>query len=538
MDFVKHLNLFGVEAKEIPCIVGENVPTADTVGEVGSLYMDSETGEIYKCVSANDNTYEWERAVNKSDIDNLEKALKGYSDSKTDDIVDSLLTKYITNFTETDPRNGTTVTLNDNKVHVLHEEFDNSEGLFRYCVIGFPLGVVSKLKDKTFVYKTDVPFNNIVLTSGDATSINPVLGSVQSLNNIEFSPYDVVMASSNVPSETDIIYLAFMLSNRKTDAVHPYVEGDVEVYRVGTLFANSQKYITCWGDSLTAIGGWTTKLQKLSGLTVYNGGVGGENTDCITARQGADAMTVNNITIPADTRAVLLASVNDGGILTEFGNRVKPALQFLANLNPVMIGGVEGSISKTDEGWFFTRTTAGETVTIDRPTAIRTNHDINHNSPYLMVIYVGQNDAKYESDHATINENMEKLIRKHRLMIEHAHAENVIILGLSSGTAESRATYETAMRKEFGRRFISLREYLSTPIYDGEGNITSCYGLADQNLEAGSVEYNGVTYNALEEIAVGSVPHQCLRDNVHYTSATMEVIGNLIYKKCCELGIF
>ena len=464
-------------------------------------------------------------------------------------------TEYITDFTETDPQKGTEVTVNGNKVHLLHEEFDNSAGLWRYCLIAFPLGVVSELKDKVFSYKTDVPFDNILLITAP-TSTQKNFGVMDSYNGKEFVPYDIAMSKTTPPNKTDTLYMGFMLSNLKTQSVHPYVEGDITVYKVGNIVADklsdnlqaeldakylsndtTEKYITCWGDSLTAMGGWTTKLQELSGLTVHNGGVGGENTDCIIARQGADAMTVNNVTIPANAVAMLLARNSDNGILTEFGNRVKPALQHASNLNPVMIGDVEGTLYKADSGWFFTRSKAGEEVVIDRPTAIRTNHDINHNSPYLMVIYMGQNDAKYDSSNANIEENLAELIRKHRLMIEHAHAENVIVLGLSSGTAESRATYEATMRKEFGRNFISLREYLATPIYDG-GNIVSCYGLADQNLEMGTAEYNGTTYNSVDEIAVGAVPHQLLRDNVHYTNDTMTVVGNYVYKKCCELGIF
>lgn len=88
-----------------------------------------------------------------------------------------------------------------------------------------------------------------------------------------------------------------------------------------------------------------------------------------------------------------------------------------------------------------------------------------------------------------------------------------------------------------------LLKYLSKllptlTIYNDDGEIISCYGLNDQNLEAGSTEYNNQTYVALDEIAVGTVPHQILADSVHYTSGTKTVIGDLIYKRCCELGIF
>lgn len=53
MNYVKSLNLFGVEAKEIPCITGNGAPTTATEGAVGCLYMDidSEHKDIYKCIS-------------------------------------------------------------------------------------------------------------------------------------------------------------------------------------------------------------------------------------------------------------------------------------------------------------------------------------------------------------------------------------------------------------------------------------------------------------------------------------------------------
>lgn len=49
MNFVESLNMFGVDAKEIPCIKGNGAPTTETVGEIGLLYLDTETGALYKC---------------------------------------------------------------------------------------------------------------------------------------------------------------------------------------------------------------------------------------------------------------------------------------------------------------------------------------------------------------------------------------------------------------------------------------------------------------------------------------------------------
>lgn len=293
-------------------------------------------------------------------------------------------------------------------------------------------------------------------------------------------------------------------------------------------------YITCWGDSLTAMGGWTTELQTLSGMTVNNGGTGGENSQTIMARQGGDIMTINNITIPATTTPVLIASRStETGIPTWFGNKVTPLLQGGgSHVNPCRIGDVMGTLAWTgssysdpDGTWTFTRSTAGEAVTIDRPTAIRTNFDMNKNSPHLMIIFMGQNGGWSDND---------DLIWQHQRMIDHAHAKNILVLGLSSGSAESRQSYEAAMQREFGRYFLSLRQYLAHPIYDGQGtaaeNIVSCYGLADAGLTP--------TDQDLDAIRTGTVPPQCLIDSVHYTTATRTVVGQLIYKYCRELNLF
>ncbi|AJR04765.1 hypothetical protein [Siansivirga zeaxanthinifaciens] len=292
----------------------------------------------------------------------------------------------------------------------------------------------------------------------------------------------------------------------------------------------ASNYITCWGDSLTASGGWTAELQSLSGMTVYNGATGGENVYTIPARQGGDVMIVNNITIPATRTPVLIADRDiDGGIKTQNGYIATPLLQGGDHVNPCYIGDIKGTLEWTGSGhaditgdWVFTRAESGNEVVINRPTAIRTDFDINKNNPHLQVIFMGQNGG-YKS--------LKELVKQHRLMIEHSRAKHTIVLGSSSGSTASRAEYENTMKSEFGRYFISLREYLSTPIYDKDGTtIISCYGLDDAGLTP--------TQSDLDLIAIGQVPSQLLTDGIHYTLTAKKIIGNMLYKKCKDLNIF
>ena len=175
----------------------------------------------------------------------------------------------------------------------------------------------------------------------------------------------------------------------------------------------------------------------------------------ITWLLGLALILINNITIPAGTTPVLIADRDvDGGLDTALGHTVTPLLQGGAHFNPCFIGDVQGTLQWTGSGhsdltgdWVFTRAEAGSEVIINRPTAIRTDFDINKNKPHLQVIFIGQNGGYNDID---------ELIKQHKYLIEHSQAKHTVILGLSSGSAVYRADYEKAMRKEFGRLFISL----------------------------------------------------------------------------------
>ena len=74
MNYVDKLNFFGVEAMQSPCIKGEGAPTTSTEAAVGFFYMDTLSGDVYKCVAVNGNAYTWEPFNQSSggNIDQLE----------------------------------------------------------------------------------------------------------------------------------------------------------------------------------------------------------------------------------------------------------------------------------------------------------------------------------------------------------------------------------------------------------------------------------------------------------------------------------
>lgn len=59
MEYVKHLNLFGVDVKEIPCIPGTGAPTLETEGTAGLFYLDTDTSMLYLCTGAVEGGFGW-----------------------------------------------------------------------------------------------------------------------------------------------------------------------------------------------------------------------------------------------------------------------------------------------------------------------------------------------------------------------------------------------------------------------------------------------------------------------------------------------
>lgn len=283
-------------------------------------------------------------------------------------------------------------------------------------------------------------------------------------------------------------------------------------YALKTDLPDTTKRIICWGDSLTAGGGWTTKLANLSGLEVINCGTGGENSNTIAARQGADCIIVNNVTIPAGTTAVQLTDY-DTKFTTYMGRKVTPLLQGgSVHVNPCMLGDVEGTLKWTgstyDDStgvWTFTRSVAGEEVNITRPAHLTTYADrtYNNNTNNVHIFFVGTNDGVFDVD---------EMIDKIRLMIDHSGTHEYLVLGLTRILSEG---YKDKFKAAFGRKWLDLHGYLVS------------YGLEDSGIEA--------TEEDTAAIESDQVPPSLLMDAVHYTETTKNLIGIQVYNRIRDL---
>lgn len=284
--------------------------------------------------------------------------------------------------------------------------------------------------------------------------------------------------------------------------------------------------IVCWGDSLTygAHGGGVTYPLTLEAMIaenfgddrkvpVINMGVGGENTVTILGRNGAVPYVLSeDLAIPGDSTPV------DVYYTSRDGRKVAPLRQGKAGVNPVVIGGIEGTLSITQEthvskefSYQFTRTAPGEAKTIPAGTEIVTDASSKY-LDYLPVVFMGQNGGY--TDFAD-------LIRQQRAIIDHqsANRDRFLIVGLHTGTAESRADLEKAMAAEYGSKYINLREYMAT----------------DAMADAGLIP----TEEDLAQMKKGSTPYSLMvPDRCHFNGTGYALIGRLIYRTMVKLGYF
>ena len=53
-NYVKGFNLFGVKARQIPCLTGKGEPSNELALRIGLLYINEDNGDMYKCIKGNE----------------------------------------------------------------------------------------------------------------------------------------------------------------------------------------------------------------------------------------------------------------------------------------------------------------------------------------------------------------------------------------------------------------------------------------------------------------------------------------------------
>ncbi|MGN0512702.1 MAG: hypothetical protein ACI4GD_00390 [Lachnospiraceae bacterium] len=299
-------------------------------------------------------------------------------------------------------------------------------------------------------------------------------------------------------------------------------------------------HIVCCGDSLTeGIGGngvnypdvLNSKIQKyiaerieasdleenekqllLDEIFEYeidNKGEAGESSISIVARCGGIPIITT-----ANTEFDTLQKKMKIDFLTIDGKSVEPWHSYDEEypIN-VSIGGIEGALFfDTDEySYFFSRDVVGKKQSIPAGTQIIPYDAVGKDD--VVVIWMGQNGG-YDT--------FEELIEQQKSLIPEDKLKEgmYLILGLTSGTQQERASLEAALENEYGKNFINLRQELS-----GERvkEFVSEISKEDEEL-----------------MKTGHVP-QCLRapeDMVHLNEYGYEMVAQIVFERMLELDFF
>lgn len=300
----------------------------------------------------------------------------------------------------------------------------------------------------------------------------------------------------------------------------PYLEKEIAEIN------NPNFIIEYWGDSLTQGNQDGTGVSRASVLqsllgenyTIRNWGSGGEKSNTIACRQGGLSFVVKpNQTIPASGYVYLDIVDNEGRAVN-----MRSSLSG-ANVNPCYINGIKGTLSN-GETWGespykFVRSESGNELVINRPTTLITNAQLKKDKNNVLIIEMGQNGG-YDND-------INVLIRQIKQMIDFANVSKYLVCGFVS-SVEANFERNESLSNAFGRHFIDVMAYLSTPIYDDSKAIISSYGLGDAGLTA--------TTQDITDITNGFVPSSLKYDSVHFNQYGYTVQANLEYQRGKELG--
>ena len=303
-------------------------------------------------------------------------------------------------------------------------------------------------------------------------------------------------------------------------------------------FEKYKNFIVYYGDSLTMYGGWTQIVEQKSGMTGYNFGIGGENVPTIACRAGGDSMIVPaGVTIGKSASIVPIADKN--GIGTLLGYKAFPNRNGSTNdlgklVNPIYIGESKQpfllyrSGSNDTESWGVAAcdeslniVSLSNPFVVNSPMLIRCSKNTEeYQSPKVLFIFIGTNSGGYET--------LDEYIMFNKLIQNHIGAQHTVFLGITIGsssdyfpngqTITTYSDYYQRMKVEFGTSFIDLHDYLMK------------YGLIDAGMTPTSSDD--------EAISAGKIPTSLTTDGVHYTSTAKQLIGNYIYRRCCEINVF
>ena len=272
--------------------------------------------------------------------------------------------------------------------------------------------------------------------------------------------------------------------------------------------------IVCIGDSLTHGTGeegtdYPSVLKnQLESHEIYipvvNMGVGGENTVTIGGRMGGIPFKLNEFTIPSGIEETPISFIDSKD------KEVTPLIAgFDRGMNPCKVMGVEGNITiDEDRNYYFTRKKEGRETPVPKETEVETFAGKEYRD-YIFVLFMGENGGYRDT---------EELIRQQQMIIDkqRKNKDKFIIIGLTTGSEESRKEQDSAMQEKWGEHYLNIRKYL-------------CEYALDECLE-------NLSEKDVEKCKKGTVPKYLRIDDIHYNDLGYRILAEAVYEKLEKLG--
>ena len=309
--------------------------------------------------------------------------------------------------------------------------------------------------------------------------------------------------------------------------------------------------IVCWGDSLTAgssgnvsypgtlqkyidaylcdIYNFASTIEGAGGypqmdwskftvsIPVVNMGSGRESSATILGRSGVSPYVIGKkVEIPAEVESVEIV------LKSPDGYDVTPLTAGNAGLNPVVIEGVEGTITRENNGYKnvyrFTRTEPGEAVTVEKGAEVQ-SASVDAYRDYLHIVWLGTYDS-FTRPEKLVSDTKALLSRQANNPERYLVLGPCAINGSWSTTSTTMDNIDSAMQQTFGNHYINVRKYLMTD------------GMTDAGLS--------MTKNDSMAVSQGKIP-ESFRSNASgadLNSVAYKLIGKLVYGRMDALGFF
>lgn len=265
-----------------------------------------------------------------------------------------------------------------------------------------------------------------------------------------------------------------------------------------------------FGDSMTdnygapALPSYTTHLQDLLGVPVYEGGVSSQMSTEIALRQGGirPRLVFPSNEVPASGSVTVTLDVAGdwrNGFAWSFAGTV---------------AGVIGVLAKsTTNVWTFARTTAGAAVPIHRTGALFECSEGTVHRDRIQILWAGRNNVN-----PTIN------VRDVKAMIRNLTPARprYLVLSVTNNSLESSGTsgyngviaVNAAYAQEFGENYLDVRSYLIA------------HGLADAGIAP--------TADDTTAISQDRIPPSLMLDGTHLNTPGRQVVAGYLARTILE----